>query len=228
MPSTLPDHIYHIYHMAEAANWPSIREYGLLPATDLIARAGLIGADRDILERAQRPDHTVLPKGAEIRDQKPMPTSALRACLVGLTPADWCALINARVFFWFDPDRLNRQRAACGSRPQVVLTFDAPALVAAYEDMVALTPINTGNARRAPARRSAATFVPYESWIESGWASEVASLGTKERSRSHAPVELTVVGPIPDASRFVLAVTELGDGEAFTSGVVGRGKAGRR
>jgi uncharacterized protein DUF7002 len=90
-----------------------------------------------------------------------------------MTPAEWYGLINARVFFWLDPDRLNRQRAACEPRPQVVLTVATAALVARYSKQLEITPINTGNARRQPARRGAATFVPYSAWIKSGWASEL-------------------------------------------------------
>jgi hypothetical protein len=212
---TLPPHVY---HLAEAANWPSIRERGLLPASALFDLAGLAGAARGRVEREQRPDHTELPTGLFVRDQKPMPPAALSACLVGLTPADWYALVNARVFFWLDPDRLNRQRAACKQRPQVVLTLDAAALVEAYRDAAAVTPINTGNARRAPAPRSAATFVPYATWLDSGWATEAVPLGTRERKRAHPPAELTIAAPIPDALRFVVAVAELPPGESFTPG----------
>ena len=92
-----------------------------------------------------------------------MPPAVLEACLVGLTPAEWYALTNARVFFWFDPDRLNLQRAACEPRPQVVLAVDTAKLVEAYREEVAVTPINTANARRGTA-----TFVPYAAWVE--WA----------------------------------------------------------
>ena len=60
-----------------------------------------------------------------LRDQKPLPAAALRKCLVGMTPVEWYALINSKVFFWFDVDRLNRQRGACEPRPQVVLEVDA-------------------------------------------------------------------------------------------------------
>jgi hypothetical protein len=205
----------HVYHMAEATNWPSIERLGLLPAAELIARAGLSGAEHDRLERSQRPVHTVLPSGVAIRDQRPMPATALRACLVGLDPADWYALVNARVFFWLDPARLNRQRAACRERPQVVLTLDAAGLVAAYGDRAAVSPINSGNARRRPARRGTATFVPYAEWVESGWASEAAALGIRERRRSHPPAELTVAGAIPDAMRYVLATSRLAPGDQF-------------
>ncbi len=205
----------HVYHLAEEANWPLIERLGLLPASELIARAGLSGADRDRLERSQRAGHTILPDGVAIRDQRPMPATALCACLVGMEPADWYALVNARVFFWLDPDRLNRQHAACKARPQVVLTVDAEGLVRDYGHVAAVSPINSGNARRRPARRGAATFVPYATWVESGWASEAAALGTKERSRSHRPAELTIAGAIPDAMRYVLAATRLAAGERF-------------
>lgn len=114
---TLPPHVY---HLAEAANWPSILERGLLPAAALFDLAGLTGAAHTRAELEQRQDHTELPNGLFVRVQKPMPPAALAACLVGLTPAGWCALVNARVFFWPDPDRLNRQRgvrgAGCGRR----------------------------------------------------------------------------------------------------------------
>src|SRR5262249_31324736 len=83
----------HVYHLAEEANWPSIKRIGLLPAAELISRAGLSGGDRARLERSQRVSHTVLPDGVEIRDQLVMPASALRACLVGMDPADWYALM---------------------------------------------------------------------------------------------------------------------------------------
>jgi Family of unknown function (DUF7002) len=205
----------HVYHLAEEANWPSIKRIGLLPSAELIARAGLNGADRDRLERSQRVSHTVLPDGVEIRHQLVMPASALRACLVGMDPADWYALMNTRVFFSLDPARLNRLRRACEPRPQVVLTFDAAGLVAGYGGRASVSPINSGHALRRAARRGAATFVPHAAWVQSGWASEAAALGIKERSRSHRPVELAIAGAIPDAMRYVVATSLLAAGERF-------------
>lgn len=144
-----------------------------------------------------------------------MPPEALTRCLIGMSPSEWYALINAHVFFWLNPARLNRQRAACKSRPQVVLTVDAEALAEVYAERIALTPINTGNARRQPAKRGAATFVSYASWLASAWDSEAASLGTPLRPRSHPPAELTVAGSIPDVMRYVVAVQELAPGQPF-------------
>lgn len=177
--------------------------------------AGVAGDERRQLEREQRLCHTTLPNGIQIRDQKPMPATALRTCLVGLTPAEWFALINARVFFWFDPARLNRQRAACNQRSQIVLTIDAFTLVKEYREIVSVTPFNTGNARRRPAKRGTTTFVPYNSWLESAWASEALGLGTRERGHSQEPVELTIAGTVPDVAKYVIATQELDVGQAF-------------
>lgn len=209
----LPDRLY---HLAESANWSSIRHHGLLPASNLLDLAHVFGPDRNQLERQQRLEHTELPNGVQIRDQRPMPRAALEACLVGMTPEEWYSLLNARIFFWLDPDRLNRQRTACEPRRQVVLTVDTAGLVRNYSRQLEVTPINSGNARRRPARRGAATFVPYALWMESGWASEAAALGVPERSRSRPPAEVTVVGAVPDVMRFVLDASELAAGQSFS------------
>ena len=205
-----------LYHIAEAANWPAIKRDGLHCASTLLDLAGIIGEDRERLEKHQRLTHTILPNGVHLRDQRPMPPAALSTCLIGIVPSEWYALINARVFFWLDPARLNRQRAACDPRPQVVLTVDASKLIAAYAEKIVVTPINTGNARRRPARRGAATFVPYAAWVTSAWASEAASSGTPVRPSSHPPVELTVAGSIPDIMQFVVGVQQLAPGQLFT------------
>lgn len=214
-PTPAAARLTRVYHLADAVNWPSIQHEGLHSARALMARAGLAGTELERLERTQRLTQVTLPSGALLRDQRPIPATALTRCLVGMSAADWYAMLNARVFFWFDPARLNRQRAACGARRQVVLTVDAVALVAAHRERVAVTPINTGNARRNPAARGAATFVPYACWAERGWASEAEALGTRARPRAHAPVELTVLGSVPDALTFVTRAEVLAMGEAF-------------
>jgi hypothetical protein len=208
--------------MAEAANWSSIQRDGLYSASTLLDIAGVKGQDRERLEREQRLVHTELPNGVYIRDQRPMPPAALATCLIGISPSEWYALINSRVFFWLDPERLNRQRNACEPRPQIVLTLDATKLIAAFADYIALTPINTGNARRRPAQRGAATFVPYKLWLASKWASEAVALGTKVRPPSHVPVELTVASSIPNIMQFVVGVQELAPGQTFVPLAIAR------
>jgi hypothetical protein len=204
-----------IYHLAEAANWPSIRRHGLLSTEALLDLAGVPKRERDRIGRRQRLGHTTLPNGVQVRDQKPLPERALRGCLVGVTPAQWYALINSKVFFWLDPDRLNRQRRACEPRPQIVLEVDTERLVGRYAERIALSPINTGHARRRPAKRGPDTFVPYREWIESGWPNEPDGRGDRFRVRRSPPAELAVADGVPDIMHFVIQVHRLGPAESF-------------
>ena len=205
----------HVFHLAEEANFPSIQQYGLLSASALLDLAGIQGEERIRFERRQRPTHIMLPNGAYLRDQKPMPSRSLAGFLIGIEPADWYRLINSKVFFWLDSERLNRQCGACGPRPQIVMVLDTKRLLDRYAEMASLSPINSGNARRKPAVRGRNTFVPYALWSESGWDSEAAGLGTRPRPRSHSPAELTVDGAIPDIMDFVIHVRRLGPNESF-------------
>jgi hypothetical protein len=178
--------------------------------------AGLPPAERAAFERRHRPTQVMLPIGAAVRDQKPMPPAALARCLHGMVPGDWYQLLNARVFFWPDLDRLNRHRGASRERGQLVLTLDAGRLLGAHGDRAEVAPINTGSALRRPARRGRATFVPYAAWQTSGWDSEAAALGTRPRARSHPPAELVVPDAVPDVLDFVSDVRHLAPGEPFT------------
>jgi len=211
-PLRLPEYVY---HLAEEANWPAIERHGLLPAESLIRNAYSAGPAGLNLNRAQRPNHTVLPTGVHLRDQKPMPAKALTSCLVGLTPPQWYALINAHVFFWLDAERLNRQRAACAARPQVVAVVSTADLLGPFAHAAFLTPFNSGFALRRPARRSEASLVPYHVWSLSGWLTETEATGRKPRSRGHPPAELLVRGPVPRFERFVKSVVTLPPGEFF-------------
>ena len=205
-----------IYHMTEASNWTSIRHHGLLSTSRLLNLAGLDGDERYDLERRQRLRARQLSNGAVIRDQLPVSPAALERCLAsGLVPEDWYVELNRRAFFWLDPRRLNRQRRACGSSPQIVLTVDAHCLLSRYARRAALTPINTGNARRSPARRGRETFVPFDKWRESGWSWEAAALQTPLRSPSHPPVELAIADGVEDVLDFVVDVRRLDAGEYF-------------
>jgi hypothetical protein len=212
VPDRLPPHVF---HLAEEANLPLIQQYGLLSASALLDLAGIQGEERIRLERRQRLTHVTLPNGLYLRDQKPMPSQALSRCLIGMDPTEWYELINSKVFFWLDPDRLNRQRRACEPRPQVVLVVDTGRLLDRHAERVSLSPFNTGNARRKPALRGPNTFVPYTSWRESAWENEAAGLRTRPRPRSHRPVELTVDGTVPDIMELVIHADRLAPGESL-------------
>ena len=153
----------------------------------------------------------VLSDGTLLRDQAPMPPAALARCLVGgITPGEWYTLLNSRVFFWCDHARLERQGRACAPRPQLVLTLDTACLLARHGARTALTPFNTGFARRQPAPRGRDTFVPYTVWLETGWTSEAAVRGNgKIRPLHHAPVELVIADAVPDVLDLVLEAQPL-------------------
>jgi hypothetical protein len=204
-----------VYHLAEAENWPSIQRDGLFSTRVLLDRTGIDSSMRAVLAREHRPQRTILSTGLVIRDQKPMPPAALERCLVGLTATQWYELLNSKVFFWFDIERLNRQRRASGSFPQVVLKIATHRLLERYAAQTALTPINTGNARRKPALRGAATFVPYNVWLDTLWLSEAQALGARPRPRSHPPVELTVTDSVSDVMDFVVSVRKLAPGTIY-------------
>lgn len=165
-------HIENLYHLAEADSLASILQHGLMSTERLLDLLGMDERERKEFLRRHRPVNIRLSKGVMIRDQRPMPPAALAPALHdGLVPSDWYALLNGFVFLWPDGERMNRQRRAYASRPQLVLTFDAAALLNRFSADAFVSPINSGNARRRAARRGRDTFVPYMRWLREGWPS---------------------------------------------------------
>jgi hypothetical protein len=198
------------YHLVDAGNWPSVQKLGLMSAARLMAASGQA---EDNMRRRHRPVAQRLASDVLIRNQKPMPPAALARCLKsGLVPEDWFELLNSKVFFWLDIERLNRQRHACKDAPQIALIIDASSLLANYSTVASVAPINTGNAMRAAAPRNRTTFVPYERWVEDGWAHENIP-GAPRRPANHRPVELTIDDAVPDIMEYVVRVVALRAGE---------------
>ena len=202
-----------VYHLAEASNWPFIENEGLLSASSILRKSCLSPREVEDIEGSRRSQQLVTPEGRTLRDQKPLPESALQKCLVDCDPPDWYRLLNSKVFFWVDLDRLNRVRKVVSAVPQVVMIVDASALLAEYGSNAAVTPFNVGNAMRKASRRSISTLVPYPTWQLSGWDSESAAVGGKRRSRTHKPAELVIDDAVPDIMRYVLEVRKLAPGE---------------
>jgi hypothetical protein len=202
-----------LYHLAEASNLPLIENGGLLSTSKLLDQAGLFGEERHRLEHQQRLSRTVLSTGVIIRDQLPMPPSALTRCLGDrMLPSGWYALVNTMVFLWVDRERLIRQARACYPWPQVIIEIDAERFLARYEPSAFVTPINVGNARRRPALRGRASFVPFVDWRDRAWTHEAQGLGVRGRPASHPPAELVVPGAIPDVMDYVVSVQKLTKG----------------
>jgi hypothetical protein len=187
-------------HLADADNVPSILKHGLLSTERLLGLTGMAETERAAFLRRQRRDSLRLAEGVTIRDQRPMPPSALAQVLDdGLEPGDWYALLNSYVFLWADKERMGRQRRACGDRPQVVLTFDAVALFDHFGTQAFLSPINSGNARRKPARRGRDTLVAYATWLQEGWPT---------KQRSHPPAEILFGCMLPMRAPYLVDIAD--------------------
>ncbi|MBV8775523.1 MAG: hypothetical protein JO166_24825 [Deltaproteobacteria bacterium] len=206
----MPQPIQTAYHLVDASNWASVQNHGLMSARRLMELCGPVEFSAS---RHHRSASLLLPSGVLIRDQRPMPPTALMRCLrSGLMPADWFELLNSKVFFWLEPNRLNRQRLACGGSPQVALVVNAAVLLTKYGGVATVTPINTGNALRSAALRNLTTFVPYHRWLVDAWAYEEVP-GARHRPRTHPPTELTISEAVPDILNYVMAAVPLNGGE---------------
>lgn len=149
--------------MAEADAWPSIQRHGLLSTTALLDLYGVAGETRAAIERRRREDFIPVnhPEHgrALIRDQKPMTDETLAPVLQdGLTPADWYALLNARVFFWVEEARLVKLLGTYRHRRNVVLVLDTARVLADHAERVTLSGINSGYTRRYAQPRGLGTF----------------------------------------------------------------------
>ena len=153
-----------LYHMAEASMWPSIQRHGLLSTSALLDLYGVAGAERTRIEHTRRADFIAVrhPELGEvlIRDQKPMSDATLAPVLIGMTPAEWYALLNERVFFWVDEKRLAGLLGAYRHRDNLVLTLDTAVVMARHAARTTLSTINSGYSRRWAVRRGRDTFQP--------------------------------------------------------------------
>ncbi len=202
-----------LYHVAEAGSWLAIRELGLLTAAQLVAasdpppevRAAIL--DRPRTQSFQLTHPQLGP--VVIRDQRPLRPDILSRKLVGLTVAQWLAILNDRVFFWLDQRRLDTllNAQANRGRPHDVLTVDTASLVATYADRIALSPLNSGatlfpNAPpRGPDTFRAIGDYPYDAQ-------------RRQRGIRNAIAELAVIGGVPDLARHVIRVERRHGAEA--------------
>lgn len=183
-----------------------VRRHGLLPAADLARRAGHALP----LPRRARAQALALPDGtrAILTDNSPLSLTKLAGVLDdGLTPEDWLAMLNARVFLWPDPklaqgNLSTRRRLGYDSEWHV---YDTVKLLAPVWDRAEIAPINSGATLRKPTRRGHATFAPlagldYQSWRRARRdAGRVQSLDSVK--------EVTIRGAAPDAAAALIEVT---------------------
>ncbi len=195
-----------LFHMAARGAWPSILAHGLLSTSALLDLHAVTGAERCAIESARRPEGVTLHAPglapATIRDQKPLDEPGLRRCLLdGLSPADWCRLLNRRAFLWPSRARLLRLLDARPYRHDAheVIELDAARVVAACRTGITLSAINSGATRPFPAARGLSTFLPIADYPYAHWRAR--------RPRGERVVELAVEPGLPDIARLVRRVT---------------------
>lgn len=184
-----------LYHMAEAVAWPSIQRHGLLSTSALLDLYGVCGAERERIERQRRPTFVAVEHAEHgtllINDQHPMSDATLAPALIDMTPSEWYAHLNARVFFWVSEARLERLLNTYRHRDKIVLVLDSAKVLARHAAQTFLSPINSGFALRFPQRRGSTTFRPLADYPFEEWA--------RKRGVADAVAECTVLGGVTNA-----------------------------
>ena len=193
-----------LYHMTEAASWPSIRRHGLLSTSALLDLCGIVGVERERIERQRRAVAMAIthPEYGQtfINDQHPMTDESLRPALIDMTTSEWYAHLNARVFFWVSEARLARLLNTYRERDKIVLVLDSATVLARHAAQTMLSPINSGFSRRFPQRRGSGTFrtladYPFEEWV-------------RKRGVADAVAECTVLGGVTHVAEGLVEIRE--------------------
>lgn len=185
-----------LYHMAESGSWSSVMAHGLL-STSALLDLYEVGEGRLEIEMVRRPRSVTIEHStygsAVIRDQIPLNPTILERSLVGMTPAEWCAALNSRVFFWVTEDRVKKLLGARAYRARAhdVLTLDTASLVAAHGDRITLAHLNTGTTLYRAPPRGRDTFM---------------SIADYPFDRRKKVVELAVDYSVPDVVEHTLLV----------------------
>jgi hypothetical protein len=194
-----------LFHMADVRAWPTIERLGLRSTTSLLDELGVDGDLRHRLEAQRRPVETAFDSPVMgrvvIRDQKPLNTGKLAACLTDMTVDEWLRLLNRKVFFWPHQKRVEELLGAKAyrDRAHLVLTVDTASLVGVYSPAITLAAINTGATLYDPQPRGSDTLLPIAEYPFEHWRKKRGSIGK-------AIAELAVDYAVPDISRHVIRV----------------------
>lgn len=197
-----------LYHVTDPANLEGILRHGLLSTSSILSLHGWSEPDHDAFVRSRRSEPTVLLHQdlgrAVITDNLPLLEGPLVQCLNdGLTPADWCVKLNERVFFFVGEADLEGLLNAAATRMQdrLVLVVNTLSVAAAYADRMELSPINSGNSRRQPARRGHGTFTPLLRHSYAQWRRLRVEQG--EKTSPDSIKEVTILGGIHNVESYL-------------------------
>jgi hypothetical protein len=180
-----------------------IQKHGLLSSSRLVElfevpeprRTELLSTQRKHSEVICHPVHGT----ATLRDQKPLSAKNLARCLRDCDPANWYRILNERVFFWLDRERLITLMSAAeyASKTHTVLQIDSSGIVARYADRIELAHMNTGNTRPFPHPRGRDTFRSMQDYDYEH---------RRKLADYSSVVELTVIGGVNDIQKDVTRV----------------------
>ena len=200
-----------IYHMAERGAWDSIRTRGLMSTTAVLDHLAVADGERARYEsehRGQKMDvKSGDPSSIVLRDQKPMPEGRLITALTGgTTPRQWYELINGKVFFWAEEQRLHGLLGARDYRKleHDVLTLDSSTFIPAYAESIWLCHMNSGNTWPMPHRRGTEIFCKIVDY-------PVTRTGNPKKK----VVELVVDYAVPNIADYVLEVRRMKGNEVL-------------
>lgn len=201
-----------LYHMAEAGSWESIRQRGLRSTTALLDLFE-IGEPRRTQMGAQyrRSDCVICHREhgqATVRRHSPRltPGHLQNVLPCNMQPCEWYRLLNGKVFFWSNRDRLNnflKAKAHIG-RHHDILTVCTRSLVAQYAREIKLSHMNSGEVSRDTHKRDLDTFRTITAY---------ACTHRKYGETIECFAELTVHGSLPDIAAHTLSVDRYMGGE---------------
>lgn len=191
-------------HVTPARNLPSIRALGLLRPLTLAEREGVSLAR---LSLRANPVEIETPHGiAVLNHQLPLRAGQKAQFLDGVTVEEWGALLDKRLFFWPGSAEPRFANSIAAREPMARLALDARRMFRVLSCFLDLAPINTGNAKRSPAKRGAWIYTPVTDAVEAFRGKRIARGLVQGKDsvaevslRADVPADLLAVLNAPEA-----------------------------
>ncbi|GAB5475082.1 MAG: hypothetical protein Mars2KO_31810 [Maribacter sp.] len=200
-----------LFHITPPDTWSSIKKTGLLSTTTALDIYEINGAERKIIEESIRKQTFILEhpeyEKLTINDNLPLQKGPLKKSLEdGLGVADWCKILNKRVFFWSDEKGMQRllQARMNKNRRRDVLVLDTLSVASEHPYRIELCAINSGAAMRRAAKRGDTTFSPLEKYDYETWR--------RLRGKKDRILEITVLGKLPAVEAHILSLRKYDSG----------------